>query len=118
MIFAKMLNVDVNTLDDSAAVTLMSTDVDKITTSLEDFHEIWASPIEVGIASYILQRQTGTVAAAPIVVALCKSASNCLGQSHLVIFGNKRAHLQWSNYHDILVLVRNGGTKPFRTELR
>ena len=72
MIFDKMLKVDVDTLDDSAALTLMSTDVDRITTGLEDFHELWASPIDVEIAAWLLEQQIGWIAVVPIIIALCQ----------------------------------------------
>ena len=43
----------------SATLTLTSTDVDRICASFETIHEIWANPIEVGIAIWLLERQLG-----------------------------------------------------------
>lgn len=33
-------------------------------------HEAWASPVEVGIAIYLLQRQIGYITVIPVVVAI------------------------------------------------
>jgi len=92
MIFDKMLKVDVNTLDDSASVTLMSTDVDRITTGLEDLHEIWASPIDVGIAAWLLERQVGWVAVVPIIVALCPLFHLFISYSRLLTLNPNSVH--------------------------
>ena len=57
---------------DTAALTLMSTDVDRIALTLEKNHEIWASTIETAVAVYLLEREFGWTCVAPVVLALCK----------------------------------------------
>ncbi|RAH71082.1 P-loop containing nucleoside triphosphate hydrolase protein [Aspergillus aculeatinus CBS 121060] len=60
--------------DDSAAVTLMSTDVDMIARSLEQISETWARLVEIAIGIWLLERQLGAVCVAPIlVIILCTS---------------------------------------------
>lgn len=59
LIFAKAIDLDAATAKDSAAVTLMSTDIDGIASALQKVHDIWASIIELGLAIYLLQRQIG-----------------------------------------------------------
>ncbi|PYI35212.1 P-loop containing nucleoside triphosphate hydrolase protein [Aspergillus indologenus CBS 114.80] len=60
--------------DDSAAVTLMSTDVDMIARSLEQISETWARLVEIAIGIWLLERQLGAVCVAPIlVILLCTS---------------------------------------------
>ncbi|KAJ9142479.1 Multidrug resistance-associated protein 1 [Pleurostoma richardsiae] len=56
--------------DDSAAVTLMSTDVERIRQGFLTLHEYWANTVEVALASWLLQRQLGAAFAAPIVVVV------------------------------------------------
>ncbi|KAE8352698.1 P-loop containing nucleoside triphosphate hydrolase protein [Aspergillus coremiiformis] len=56
--------------DESAAVTLMSTDVDMIARSLEQVNEAWARLLEVVIGIWLLERQLGAVCVAPILVIL------------------------------------------------
>lgn len=56
----------------AVAVTLMSTDTELICRSFATLHEVWASPIECGLALYLLYRQLGLAFLAPMVVALGK----------------------------------------------
>ncbi|KAG9243909.1 putative ATP-binding cassette transporter [Calycina marina] len=56
--------------NDSPAVTLMATDIDRISSSLENLHEVWALAIEVIIGTYLLGRQLGWVCVAPLIVVV------------------------------------------------
>ncbi|KAL5364489.1 P-loop containing nucleoside triphosphate hydrolase protein [Aspergillus floccosus] len=58
--------------DDSAALTLMGTDMERIRMGLRFVHETWASTIQAGIAAWMLYRQLGVVFVAPVgVVVVC-----------------------------------------------
>ncbi|EAW21065.1 putative ABC transporter [Aspergillus fischeri NRRL 181] len=58
--------------DDSAALTLMSTDMERIRMGLRFVHETWASMIQAGLAAWMLYRQLGVVFIAPVgVVVVC-----------------------------------------------
>ncbi|PLB45930.1 P-loop containing nucleoside triphosphate hydrolase protein [Aspergillus steynii IBT 23096] len=57
-------------LADRAPLTMMSTDVDRIVTGLRFVHELWAAPLEVAIAVWLLQRQLSVACVVPVVVAL------------------------------------------------
>ncbi|KAJ5728595.1 multidrug resistance-associated protein [Penicillium malachiteum] len=57
-------------LQDRAALTLMGTDVERIITGFRSIHELWASPIEVGIAIWLLARQVGVASVVPAVLAM------------------------------------------------
>ncbi|CAG8971668.1 hypothetical protein HYALB_00003136 [Hymenoscyphus albidus] len=70
LIYAKTLKLDTGSLADAAAVTLISTDIDRIALGLGYAHEMWASLIDVGIAVYLLERQLGIVCIVPIIIAL------------------------------------------------
>lgn len=59
VIYAKATDLALGTVDDSAAVTHMSTDIDSIATGITNIHEIWASVIEMGIGLYLLASQVG-----------------------------------------------------------
>ena len=76
LIYNRTLTLRAGVYDGSAAVTLMSTDVDRIVSSLEDLHEVWARLIEVIIGIFLLERQVGWVCIAPIVVVAGKSTSS------------------------------------------
>lgn len=63
------------TRDESAAVTLMSTDIDMIARSLEQASELWARVVEIAIGIWLLERQLAAVCVAPILVILGRSSS-------------------------------------------
>lgn len=48
----------------------MSTDVERIAQCLQLFHNLWATPIELVIAVYLLERQIGAACAVPVILAL------------------------------------------------
>ncbi|KAJ9640194.1 hypothetical protein H2204_003419 [Knufia peltigerae] len=56
--------------DPQAAVTLMSTDVDRICQSLAFVHEVWSRTLELGIGISLLALQIGWVSVMPIAVVL------------------------------------------------
>jgi hypothetical protein len=62
----------VEALDDSAAVTLMSIDVERIFNGLRSFHDLWAALVEVSIAAWLLQRNLGIAFIAPVLLSLGK----------------------------------------------
>lgn len=68
LIYAKTLEIQAGIYDESSALTLMSTDLDRLTLSIESVCEIWATFIEMIIGLWLLQRQLGWVCFAPIVI--------------------------------------------------
>ncbi|GIC88015.1 uncharacterized protein Aud_004406 [Aspergillus udagawae] len=72
--FQKVLTVDdLLPLDqsDSAPLTLMSADVERIRLGFLNLHELWANTIEVALASWLVERQIGTAFVAPLIVVFC-----------------------------------------------
>ena len=73
----QLRTVDIN---DSAAVTLMSTDIERIRVGLLHLHEFWATPIEAAIASWLLYGQLGVAFVAPLALVIfsvaCSSVLN------------------------------------------
>lgn len=69
-IFEKTLNLKFDEYSDTAALTLMSNDVDNIAFGVQNMHEVWASPIETGIALFLLQRQVAWAAVIPAFVTV------------------------------------------------
>lgn len=59
-------------MKDSAALTLMGTDVERIVQALRTIHEVWASVIEVSLAVWLLARQLSWASAVPLVISLGK----------------------------------------------
>ncbi|KAI0391240.1 P-loop containing nucleoside triphosphate hydrolase protein [Xylariaceae sp. FL0594] len=54
--------------DATAAITLMSVDIERIFIGFSSLHEAWAGNIEVAVASYLLYRKLGAAFAAPLVI--------------------------------------------------
>ena len=72
LIYNRTLVLRSDVWDESSAVTLMSTDVDRIADTIDRVHEIWAQLIEVATGIYLLARQLGWVCVVPLVVVICK----------------------------------------------
>lgn len=66
---------------DSAVITLMSTDVERIQMGVRDIHEYWANLAQAIIACYFLHRLLGAAFAVPLViVALAAMSTSLLGR--------------------------------------
>lgn len=75
LIMSKNLEIVPNgSVDSSAPLTLVSTDVRTICKSFEAIHEVWANPIEIGIAIWLLQRQLGLGSIGPAITIFGKHA--------------------------------------------
>lgn len=57
--------------DESAALTLMSTDIDRVTVGLQNIHEVWGRIVEIAIGMWLLVEQLGAVAVVPIGLIVC-----------------------------------------------
>lgn len=77
MLYAKTTDLSITAVDPAASLTLMSADIERITTGWQVMHEIWANMIEIALAIYLLQRQLGAACVIPIGVAVgeCQVAS-------------------------------------------
>jgi hypothetical protein len=72
LVYNRTLSIQEGECDESEAVTLMSTDVDRISFCLEELNECWSRLIEIGIGIALLTRQLGWVSVIPLVVCVCK----------------------------------------------
>lgn len=71
LIYRKVLLVRSDKIDNSA-ITLMSTDVVRVTAGMRSLHQVWAELAEVAIAIYLLQRQLGIGSLGPVSIAACR----------------------------------------------
>ncbi|KAE8369715.1 hypothetical protein BDV27DRAFT_152796 [Aspergillus caelatus] len=68
LLYNKSLTIQVGHCTGSAALTLMSTDIDNIIDLLENIVDIWARLVEIGIGIWLLARQIGAVCATPPII--------------------------------------------------
>lgn len=74
VIYRKTLSLQSDEYNESSALTLMSTDVDRIVLCFDYFHSVWARFIEVVIGTTLLALQMGWICVVPLVVVGCKSS--------------------------------------------
>lgn len=82
LIFNKTLLLRDGVYDESAAITHMSTDIDRIAASMQSMHETWARLIEVSIGVWLLSIQLGAVSVIPIIVVIICAAMNTRAAKH------------------------------------
>lgn len=90
IVYRKTLRLHLNEAKSSAALTLASSDVDRIGLTVESGHEIWASSIETVLALVLLQRQLGWANIAPVLLALRMSEGHAVSQYRLLT-----SSIQW-----------------------
>lgn len=71
VIYNRCLTIEAGILDDSAAVTLMSSDTEDAASSGALFHQLWSEVLELCIGIYLLGRELGWVCIFPLLVVLC-----------------------------------------------
>ncbi|PMB73848.1 Canalicular multispecific organic anion transporter 2 [Beauveria bassiana] len=76
--------------DEPETLTLMSADLERIRFGLRSMHNLWASPIEIGLASWLLYRQLGLAFLAPVLVVAC-----CTGAIALTVKQIESAQKNW-----------------------
>ncbi|KAF2488718.1 putative multidrug resistance protein [Lophium mytilinum] len=76
LVFNKTLVLRDGVYDESAAVTHMSTDIDRIAEGMKNMHETWARLIEVAIGIWLLSTQLGAVSITPIVIVVICAGIN------------------------------------------
>lgn len=71
LIHNRCLTIKDGVFDDSAAVTLMSTDVERIMMTADLLHELWAQTLELCIGMYLLATELGWVCIVPLIIVAC-----------------------------------------------
>ena len=85
MIYAKTLDLDITAVEESSSMTLMSSDIERITESLRFMHDTWASIIEIGIAIFLLQRSVGLACIAPTIITILVTSTTAYVAKYSVI---------------------------------
>ncbi|KAF2218105.1 hypothetical protein CERZMDRAFT_119613 [Cercospora zeae-maydis SCOH1-5] len=81
LIVQKSARLVVDAGAEAQALTMMTSDVQRIVTATSFVHELWAAPLEAGVATWLLWRQLGPSALAALAMALlCALAATLLGR--------------------------------------
>jgi ATP-binding cassette, subfamily C (CFTR/MRP), member 1 len=78
VIYRRTLDLDIAAVDKSAAVTIMSADVERIVFGLRMMHEIWANTVQVAFAAWLLEIQVGVAVIPSLVIAAGTTIHNHL----------------------------------------
>ncbi|KAL3424877.1 ABC transporter [Phlyctema vagabunda] len=76
LIYTQSLSMEDRIDDPSAAITLMSTDVDRICQSLVLLHDLWSRPLELVLGISLLALQIGWICIMPVAVVLLSAAAD------------------------------------------
>ncbi|RFU74819.1 abc multidrug transporter [Trichoderma arundinaceum] len=80
-IFRKTTEISLAAGKADTAITLMSTDLDRVVAGFRVIHEMWAITSQVALGCFLLQRQVGVAFVSPIaVIAVCCVLTTALGK--------------------------------------
>ncbi|UKZ75697.1 hypothetical protein TrVFT333_003389 [Trichoderma virens FT-333] len=80
-IFRKTTEISLAAGKADTAITLMSTDLDRVVAGFRVIHEMWAITSQVAIGCFLLQRQVGVSFVSPIaVITVCCVLTTALGK--------------------------------------
>lgn len=82
-IYQKTTKLDSTSSDDSSALTIMSTDVERTRIGILSLHEFWANFAQVGIACWLLQAQIGAALVAPIIIVILTTGLTALAGRYM-----------------------------------
>ncbi|RAK73686.1 putative ATP-binding cassette transporter [Aspergillus fijiensis CBS 313.89] len=121
LVYEHMLYIPDGKLEDrSAAITRMTTDIDRIAACLVQLHECWARIIEVAIGIFLLTLRLGWVSAIPVIIVIfsclaCTYISKNIGNSQKIWVDavQQRLAIITSMLTDIQVVKRMGLSRAF-----
>src|SRR5579871_4161660 len=70
MLYDKTADLSISAVEPEASLTLMNTDMERISTGFQFVHDLWANIIEIALATYLLERQLGPACAIPLGIAI------------------------------------------------
>lgn len=72
MLYDKATDISITAADPTAALTLMSADIERIDTGWRTAHDVWANLVEIAVAIFLLERQLGVACLIPVGAAICE----------------------------------------------
>lgn len=84
VIHSKSLCLSAERLSDGAVLTLISNDANRICTTLQQLVDLFSVPLEVAVAIYLLSREIGVAAVAPVAFSLVITIVSFLNSSRSI----------------------------------
>lgn len=75
VIYRKTTGLSIVGLDDATAVTLMSTDVERVVNGFSTIHAIWSTILQIGVSLFLLYRMVSSAFVVPLLMFLGESFS-------------------------------------------
>ena len=75
VVFVRTTQISTTMASDSASVTHMSTDTERTVRALREIHELWATLLQLAIATWLLEIHLGVGCVGPIAVTIGKTTS-------------------------------------------
>jgi hypothetical protein len=72
MLYDKATDISITAADPTAALTLMSADIERIDTGWRTAHDVWANLVEIAVAVFLLERELGVACLIPVGAAICE----------------------------------------------
>lgn len=69
-IYLQATKISIGIGDDSAALTRMSTDMERIRVGIRSIHEVWASILQAALAAWMLHNRLGVVFVTPLSIVI------------------------------------------------
>ncbi|KAJ5404463.1 hypothetical protein N7509_004334 [Penicillium cosmopolitanum] len=69
LVYRQTTKLQARDFKDKSSITLISTDVERISYRIRGIHEAWMAPIQVAIAIFLLERQLGVACLIPTVIS-------------------------------------------------
>jgi ATP-binding cassette subfamily C (CFTR/MRP) protein 1 len=82
-IYAQTLELSITSLSESAAITLMSSDVERICDAILPIHSMWSSPMEIALAIWLLQKEVGLALLGPLFITALAISGPFLVSRHM-----------------------------------
>lgn len=106
LIYRKTMAMEPIAIQESTPLTLMSADIERISTGFPLLHDFWASILQIPLALYLLWREVGVASMAPLGVAICR-------HPFLLIYVIKASfNYSYSMYNWGRIGVLSGGCAP------
>ncbi|KAJ4013233.1 hypothetical protein NW752_007528 [Fusarium irregulare] len=84
LLYDKATDMSITAANPTAALTLMSADIERIDTGWRTAHDVWANLIEIVIAVYLLGRQLGLACLIPVGAAIFSIVGSVIAVSFVM----------------------------------